>query len=132
MNIFDLFPTGSTSYSENDYIIDYEEHPYLVLISVSRGIEQFTMMKDIMEKKYQGDWHSFEKMYINKIYGMLKKYDQNDPESLEDAFRVDWDELENALLYMRNFFEDLEEYEKCQIIQEKYVALKDNIEIDIY
>jgi len=98
-------------------VIDYTKHPYIILGSVIRGVENFYIMCEMFRNKYGDKFDAIEETlkqkYFDRLYGFLLRFDESNSEHILEAMKFDRQEVSYALLAMRSYFEECEEYEKC-------------------
>ena len=64
-----------------------------------------------------------KKKYFNRLYHFLERFDENDNDFIAEAKRFEVPESSYALISLRSYFEELEEYEKCAKIQSIFTKL---------
>ena len=72
-------------------------------------------------RKYKEQFESIEESlqhkYFNRLYIMLERFDESNSNHVLEAQRFERHESGWALLELRQFFEEVEDYEKCAKIQ---------------
>ena len=98
-------------------VMDYTKHPYIILGSVIRGVENFYIMCEMFRKQYGDKFDTIEEplkqKYFDRLYGFLLRFDESNSEHILEAMRFDRSEVSYALLSMRVHFEEREQYENC-------------------
>jgi len=100
---------------------DYLEHPFILFGSVIRGVENYYIIREMYSRKYKEQFESIEeslqKKYFNRLYIMLERFDESNCDHVLEAQRFERHESGWALLELRQYFEAIEDYEKCAKIQ---------------
>ena len=89
---------------------------------VVTGIENFYMIDEMYATKHSKPYsrvrHNIKFKYFNRLYGYL---DRTSPKELNKVYKVGTDyEIDRALRAINEllyYFEDIEHYEKCNVIK---------------
>lgn len=102
-------------------VIDYTQHPYIILGSVIKGVENFHIICDMYRRQYGSKFDAIElplkQKYFDRLYGYLESFDESDCDHVLEALKFTQQEIAYALLNMRDHFEKNEQYEECIKIQ---------------
>ena len=100
---------------------DYLEHPYILFGSVIRGVENYYIIREMMSRRHGEQFaaieESLQQKYFNRLYIMLERFDESNCDHVLEAQRFERHESGWALLELRQYFEAVEDYEKCVKIQ---------------
>jgi len=103
-------------------VMDYTKHPYIILGSVIKGVENFYIMCEMFRNKYGEKFDTIEEtlkqQYFDRLYGFLLRFDESNSEHVLEAMKFDRSEVAYALLAMREHFEKREQYENCVKIRD--------------
>jgi len=124
-SFFDMFDYSDESDLKRagaiEALSDYLEHPFILFGSVIRGVENYYIIREMYNRKYKEQFESIEESlqhkYFNRLYIMLERFDESNCEHVLEAQRFERHESGWALLELRQFFEEVEDYEKCAKIQ---------------
>ena len=124
-SFFDMFDYSDESDLERagaiEALSDYLEHPFILFGSVIRGVENYYIIREMYSRKYKEQFESIEESlqhkYFNRLYIMLERFDESNSNHVLEAQRFERHESGWALLELRQFFEEVEDYEKCVKIQ---------------
>ena len=124
-SFFDMFDYSDEGDLERagaiEALSDYLEHPFILFGSVIRGVENYYIIREMYSRKYKEQFESIEESlqhkYFNRLYIMLERFDESNCEHVLEAQRFERHESGWALLELRQFFEEVEDYEKCAKIQ---------------
>ena len=130
-SFFDMFDYSDGEDLERAGMIDslseYLEHPYLLFGSVIRGVENFYIVREMYTRQYREEFERVEESvkakYFNRLYHFLERFDENDDDFIAEAKRFEIPESSYALISLRSYFEEKEEYEKCAKIQSIFTKL---------
>ncbi len=125
--LFSIFEQGDEEIYKEHGIEDHLQNPFVLMGMVLRGIDNFHMMDLMYIKQYPSHYKKVRNLtkykYFNKLYSYLQRIDSD---SFEDIYKVgesfDKVQTKNGLDFLREYFERLEEYEKCAVIK-KYIDL---------
>ena len=124
-SFFDMFDYSDEGDLERagaiEALSDYLEHPFILFGSVIRGVENYYIIREMYSRKYKEQFEAIEESlqhkYFNRLYIMLERFDESNCEHVLEAQRFERHESGWALLELRQFFEEVEDYEKCAKIQ---------------
>lgn len=92
-------------------------HPYIIITAIVKGVENFYIISQIYTKKYGEQFerieHSVKHKYYNRLFNHLEKFNERKLEHLEHALAVGKGAMAWAMTDLMDFFEEVEEYEKC-------------------
>lgn len=125
--LFSIFEAGDEEVYRENNVDNLLENPYVLMGMVVRGVENWYLM-DLMYKRSHPKEYSrvrptIRLKYYNKLLGYLKRLDPNKFETvytIGDSF--DSREVEDRLTDMIQFYESIEQYEKCAIVK-SYIDL---------
>ena len=124
-SFFDMFDYSDERDLERagaiEALSDYLEHPYILFGSVIRGVENYYIIREMMSRRHGEQFaaieESLQQKYFNRLYIMLERFDESNCDHVLEAQRFERHESGWALLELRQFFEEIEDYEKCAKIQ---------------
>ena len=124
-SFFDMFDYSDERDLERagaiEALSDYLEHPYILFGSVIRGVENYYIIREMMSRRYGEQFaaieESLQQKYFNRLYIMLERFDESNCDHVLEAQRFERHESGWALLELRQYFEAVEDYEKCVKIQ---------------
>ena len=130
-SFFDMFDYSNEGDLERagaiEALSDYLEHPFILFGSVIRGVENYYIIREMYSRKYKEQFESIEESlqhkYFNRLYIMLERFDESNSNHVLEAQRFERHESGWALLELRQYFEAIEEYEKCIKIQSVLTTL---------
>jgi len=130
-SFFDMFDYSDERDLERagaiEALSDYLEHPYIIFGSVIRGVENYYIVREMFSRKHGEQFESIEeslqKKYFNRLYSMLKRFDESNCDHVIEAQRFEKHESGWALLELRQYFESIEDYKKCAKIQSIFETL---------
>ena len=130
-SFFDMFDYSDERDLERagaiEALSDYLEHPYILFGSVIRGVENYYIVREMLSRRHGEQFaaieESLQKKYFNRLYIMLEKFDESNCDYVLEAQRFERHESGWALLELRQYFESVEEYEKCIKIQSVLTTL---------
>ena len=130
-SFFDMFDYSDEKDLERagaiEALSDFLEHPYIIFGSVIRGVENYYIVREMFSKKYKEQFKSIEeslqKKYFDRLYTMLERFDESNSNHILEAMRFERHESGWALLELREYFEAIEDYEKCAKIQSVFTTL---------
>lgn len=125
-HIFDLFKNDSQNYDENSLLIDFSEHPMFWISGFNKLLDNHLFFKKYTIKTYKNINPNINIEELEKAGEALmfrKAWDYIKNINLEKPFHIDClkskaDEtfIEHLQLSI-DFFENLEEYEKCALLK---------------
>jgi hypothetical protein len=121
--LFSLFEQGDEEVYKEHGVESALKNPYVILNMVSRAVENYSIM-DMLYTKNHGKAYKNVRLevqykYFNKIYLYLERLDVSNVKIRNYGIGESYD-LENIVVgldVLRQYFEDLEKYEKCAIIK---------------
>ncbi len=124
---FKIFEQGDEEVYREHGQEDILKNPFVLMQMVTRGIENYEMMSTIYQKHYPEQFDRIKDLlkfkYYNKLYVYLNRINYN---SLENIYKIGDDfekrQVGEALNTLLDYYESLEEYEKCGEIV-KYIQL---------
>ena len=124
-SFFDMFDYSDERDLERagaiEALSDYLEHPYILFGSVIRGVENYYIIREMMSRRHGEQFaaieESLQQKYFNRLYIMLERFDESNCDHVLEAQRFERHESGWALLELRQYFEVVEDYEKCAKIQ---------------
>ncbi len=124
-SFFDMFDYSDERDLERagaiEALSDYLEHPYILFGSVIRGVENYYIVREMLSRRHGEQFaaieESLQKKYFDRLYIMLERFDESNCDYVLEAQRFERHESGWALLELRQYFESVEEYEKCIKIQ---------------
>ena len=124
-SFFDMFDYSDESDLERagaiEALSDYLEHPFILFGSVIRGVENYYIVREMLSRRHGEQFaaieESLQQKYFNRLYIMLERFDESNCDHVLEAQRFERHESGWALLELRQFFEAVEDYEKCAKIQ---------------
>jgi hypothetical protein len=130
-SFFDMFDYSDERDLERagaiEALSDYLEHPYILFGSVIRGVENYYIVREMMSRRHGEQFESIEESlqnkYFNRLFIMLERFDESNCDHVLEALRFEKHESGWALLELRDYFERIEEYEKCVKVQSVITAL---------
>lgn len=125
--LFSIFEQGDEEIYKEHGIEEHLQNPFVLMGMVLRGIDNFHMMDMMYMRQYPSHYKKVRNItkykYFNKLYGYLLRIDSD---SFEDIYKIgesfDKVQTKNGLDFLREYFERLEQYEKCAVIK-KYIDL---------
>ena len=123
--LFSLFEKGDEEIYREHGQEEVLKNPFVLMGMVVRGLENYYIMDRMYSRQY-GKHYTDRKQtvryeYFNKMYGYLKRINLDETEdiyTIGESFQKG--EVDLCLNHLRKYFENIEEYEKCEIIK-KYV-----------
>ena len=130
-SFFDMFDYSDERDLERagaiEALSDFLEHPYIIFGSVIRGMENYYIVREMYSRKYGDKFaaieESLQNKYFNRLYIMLERFDESNCDHVLEAQRFEKHESGWALLELREYFEAIEDYEKCAKIQSVFTTL---------
>lgn len=125
--LFSIFEQGDEEIYKEHGQEEVLKNPFVLMQMVTRGIENYEMMAIIYQKHYPEQFDRIKDLlklkYYNKLYSYLKRINYN---SLENIYKIgdtfEKRQVGEALNTLLEYYERLEEYEKCGEIV-KYIQL---------
>lgn len=125
--LFSIFEQGDEEIYKEHGIEEHLQNPFVLMGMVLRGIDNFHMMDLMYMKQYPTHYKKVRNLtkykYFNKLYSYLQRINSD---SFEDIYKIgesfDKVQTKSGLDFLREYFERLEEYEKCAVIK-KYIDL---------
>ena len=125
--LFSIFEQGDEEIFKEHGIEEHLQNPFVLMGMVLRGIDNFHMMDLMYMKQYPTHYKKVRNLtkykYFNKLYSYLQRINSD---SFEDIYKIgesfDKVQTKSGLDFLREYFERLEEYEKCAVIK-KYIDL---------
>lgn len=130
-SFFDMFDYSDERDLERagaiEALSDFLEHPYIIFGSVIRGMENYYIVREMYSRKYGDKFAAIEEQlqnkYFNRLYTMLERFDESNSSHILEAQRFERHESGWALLELRQYFENIEDYEKCIKVQSVFTTL---------
>ena len=92
-------------------------HPYIIMARVVKGVENFYIISQIYTQKHGEQFerveHTLKQRYFDRLYRSLDRFNERKLEHIEHALAVGKSGMSWALTEMMDFYEEVEEYEKC-------------------
>ena len=119
--LFSIFEKGDEEIYKEHGAEDLLDNPFVLMGMVTRGLENYHMMKMLYVKNYPKEFAKAEPMIKHKFYNKLYLYLLRiNLRSIETIYTIgdtyDKKSTSTALNTLLSYFEDIEEYEKCQKI----------------
>lgn len=119
--LFSIFEKGDEEIYEEHGELELLKNPFVLLGMVLRGLENYEIMCLLYRRNYPEQFEKVESTikykYYNKLYEYLLRINLD---TLEDIYNIGQHyEKENVMLAlskMCDYYENLEEYEKCAVI----------------
>ena len=119
--LFSIFEQGDEEIYKEHNVLGVLDNPYVLIGMVVTGVENFTLIDGMYllkyEEKYAKVRESIKYKYYVKLFGYLQRLEGS---KIEEIYTVGEDyELSrsiDALLDLQIYFQELENYEKCKII----------------
>lgn len=126
-SLFSIFEHGDEEIYKEHGIEDTLNNPFVLMGMVLRGIENYHMMDMMYMRQYPAQYKNVRKLtrykYLNKLYSYLEKIDSTKFESIyKIGESFEKDNILGGLDYLRLYFEQIEQYEKCAVIK-RYIDL---------
>jgi len=119
--LFSIFEKGDEEVYKEHGAEDLLENPFVLMGMVTRGLENYEMMRMLYLKNYPKEFVKAEPIikhkYYNRLYNYLLRINLKSIESIYtigDSY--DKKSTSFALNTLLQYFESIEEYEKCQDI----------------
>lgn len=126
--LIQLFNDTATGNSFDESIPDISSHGYIILGMVIKGVENYYILCDMIQRKYSEEFEkikdSLTRTYFLRIYQYLIKLDIESPSTILQALDHDTSSIEYTLNHLIRVFEKEQEYEKCAKILEIQKALE--------
>ena len=125
--LFSIFEHGDEEIYKEHGLEDTLNNPFVLMGMVLRGIENYHMMDMMYMRQYPEHYKKVRSItkykYLDKLYGYLERIDST---KFETVYKIGESfEKENVLgglNYLRLYFENIEQYEKCVVIK-RYIDL---------
>jgi len=132
--LFSIFEQGDEQIYKEHGIEDQLSNPYVLIGMVIRGVQNYHMMDMMYMQRYPKEYKNVRNItkykYFNNLFKYLKRLDIN---NFDDIYKVgetfDRKEAFGSLDYLRLFYENLEQYEKCAIVKKYQDLLKEHKEL---
>lgn len=125
--LFSIFEQGDEQIYKEHGLEDALENPFVLMGMVLRGIENFHMMDMMYMKQYPKEYKNVRQItqykYFSKLFKYLQRIDSTNFNSIHkigESFSKK--EVDDALNYLRIYYEKIEHYEKCAVIK-RYIDL---------
>lgn len=125
--LFSIFEAGDEEIYKEHGIADTLKNPFVLMGMVMRGIENYHIMDLMYKRAYPEEYSKVREgvkyKFMNKLFGYLKRIDGTKFETvytIGESF--DSKAVDKCLNYLLDFYQDIEEYEKCAVIK-KYIDL---------
>ena len=121
--LFSIFEQGDEEVYKEHNISDVLKNPYVLIGMAVAGVENFNLIDRMYLLKYPEEYirvrNNIKKKYYNKLYTYLTQVNLDE---LGDEYKVGEDyEIDrsiDSILDIQLYFQDLEEYEKCEVVQQ--------------
>jgi len=121
--LFSIFEQGDEEVYKEHNISDVLKNPYVLIGMAVAGVENFNLIDKMYLLKYPEEYirvrSNIKKKYYNKLYTYLTQVNLDE---LGDEYKVGEDyEIDrsiDSILDIQLYFQDLEEYEKCEVVQQ--------------
>ena len=121
--LFSIFEQGDEEVYKEHNISDVLKNPYVLIGMAVAGVENFNLIDRMYLLKYPEEYirvrSNIKKKYYNKLYTYLTQVNLDE---LGDEYKVGEDyEIDrsiDSILDIQLYFQDLEEYEKCEVVQQ--------------
>ena len=130
--LFSIFEQGDEEIYQEHGITDVLNNPYVLMGMVVRGMENYHMIDMVYNKRYPDEYKAIKgtikSKYYNKLYGYLTRMDYSKFEtiySIGNSFDIN--EVHTSLFELLKYFEQKEEYEKCQIVKNFFDLLSEEV-----
>lgn len=128
--LFSIFEHGDEEVYKEHGLKDTLNNPFVLMGMVLKGVENYHMMDIMYMRQYPEQYKNVRKLtrykYLSKLYSYLEKIDSTKFESIyKIGESFEEENILGGLDYLRVFFEDIEEYEKCAVIK-RYIDLLKN------
>jgi len=138
-NIFDMFDNPNKSDNESDetsLLIDFSDHPLYWINGFTKIINNHVFFNQYIIKTFkniplESDVNITEleqvgmTLIYNKAWNYIKNMNLSNPLHIECLKTKNSEELIMSLKSAIVFFEELEEYEKCELLKNIEIKLKD-------
>ena len=121
--LFSIFEQGDEAIYKEHGVEGALDNPFVLMGMVLRGIENYNLMDIMYMRQYPEHYKKVRRItkykYFNKLYGYLSRIrtqDFNGTYSIGESFEIQ--NVERALNTLREYYERLEEYEKCAVIRD--------------
>jgi len=121
--LFSLFEQGDEEVYKEHGVEDTLKNPYVILNMVSRGIDNYNIM-DMLYTKNHGKAYmkvrqEIQYKYYSRIFNYLNRLDLTNIKERNWGIGDDYElpSIVSSLDHLREYFENLEKYEKCAIIK---------------
>lgn len=119
--LFSIFEKGDEEVYQEHGELDVLKNPYVLLGMVLRGIENYDIMCLLYRRNYPEEFDKVEPTikykYYNKLYEYLLRINIDE---VDDVYKIgdgyERDNVMRAISNMCDYYESLEEYEKCATI----------------
>jgi hypothetical protein len=119
--LFSIFEQGDEEIYKEHNVLGVLDNPYVLIGMVVTGVENFALIDGMYllryEEKYAKVRDDIKYKYYVKLFGYLQRLENS---SIEEVYTIGEDyELSrsiDALLDLQIYFQELEDYEKCEVI----------------
>ena len=119
--LFSIFEQGDEEIYKEHNVLGVLDNPYVLIGMVVTGVENFALIDGMYllryEEKYAKVRDGIKYKYYVKLFGYLQRLENS---SIEEVYTIGEDyELSrsiDALLDLQIYFQELEDYEKCEVI----------------
>ena len=122
-SLFSIFEQGDEAIYKEHGLEGALDNPFVLMGMVLRGVENYNLMDIMYMRQYPEHYKKVRRItkykYFNKLYGYLNRIrtqDFNGTYSIGESFEIQ--NVERALNTLREYYERLEEYEKCAVIRD--------------
>lgn len=120
--LFSIFEQGDEQIYREHGMQDVLNNPFVLIGMVVTGVQNYFIMDMMYLRQYPNHYKEVRNITKSKYFNNLYKYLLRvDIDSIEDGYTIgesfDVKEASFSLNQLLDFFEDLEEYEKCAVIK---------------
>jgi len=126
--LFSIFEQGDEAVYKEHGVEGALDNPFVLMGMVLRGIENYNLMDIMYMRQYPEHYKKVRRItkykYFNKLYGYLSRIrtqDFNGTYPIGESFEIQ--NVDRALNTLREYYESLEEYEKCAVIRDYQTLL---------
>jgi hypothetical protein len=125
--LFSIFEQGDEQIYKEHGLEDTLDNPFVLMGMVVRGLDNYHLMDQMYMRQYPKRYKQVRRLtkykYFNKLFGYLTRIDST---NFDQFYKIgesfDKSHVFNVLDYLRLYYEDIEEYEKCAIVK-RYIDL---------
>jgi len=127
--LFSIFESGDEEIYKENGIEEVLKNPYVLMGMVMQGLQNYFLMDLMYKRNFPEEYKKAAKgvkyTYFCKLYSYLLRIEDHQDNSMYTIGEAyDKEDVFIALDTLRNYFEGIEEYEKCAVIK-RFIDLLD-------